>query len=436
MRNPYIVGSWLYGENHYGRQRLLEYLINVHDPAVWVIGTRRMGKTSLLRQLEWLTDRPESQLVPLFWDIQGCETADDFSYELFVSVEDKAERFESLGVNVAALQEMDLLRILRTLHRDLRAAGKQLFLLVDETEAFINLAKHDDQLLARLRKVFQSGNQRTVMVATKLLMQLNDLSKNWLTSPFLFGVSLVNLWSLDHDAGRALILQNQNSHQLEVSSPLVEEILVHTHRHPYLLQYLCQRLFEPLDATRGTLRAITEDDLSPDHQLAGFFQIDFTHLAPLERQILLAVARQGVLTDEKLFAELEVESPRRIAMFVYGMNKLGYLRQVYGQWILGNEFLRRWVIENHDRLAQDVESQVSDQTVESLLTVGRSIERSYIRQEMHDLQSKLDALIVQRSGYGTEVPLALSNQIQDLRRAITSLGEQLRQLDDNHIRPA
>ncbi len=436
MRNPYIVGSWLYGDNHYGRQRLLDYLVTVNDPAVWVIGTRRMGKTSLLRQLEWMTDRPESSLVPLFWDIQGCEKADDYSYELFVSVEDRVACFEALGVDVASLQEMDLLRIFRTLHRDLRVAGKQLFLLVDETEALINLAKNDEQLLARLRKVFQSGNQRTVMVATKLLMHLNDLTSQWLTSPFLFGVSLVNLWSLDPEASRELILQKQNSQKMDVADTIVEDIIVHTHRHPYLIQYLCQNLFDPLDATSGTLRPVTDDDLNPDQQLAGFFQIDFNHLSSLERQVLLAVARRGMVTEETLFTELEGESPQRIAMFVYGMNKLGYLRPVYGQWILGNEFLRRWVVENQERLAKAVESQVSDQTVESLLTVGRTIERTYIRQEINGLQVKLDALVAQRSGYGTEVPLAISNQIQDLRRGISALNEQLSQLDDSKMRPA
>ena len=59
MRNPYTVGRWLRGADHYGREQLLEYLISAEDPAIWVVGTRRMGKTSLLRQLEWLLTRQE-----------------------------------------------------------------------------------------------------------------------------------------------------------------------------------------------------------------------------------------------------------------------------------------------------------------------------------------------------------------------------------------
>lgn len=84
MRIPYIAGRWVRGRDHYGRRRLINYLLDVEDPAVWVVGTRRMGKTSLLRQLELETDTQTSELVPLFWDLQGCESFDDLSYDSIV----------------------------------------------------------------------------------------------------------------------------------------------------------------------------------------------------------------------------------------------------------------------------------------------------------------------------------------------------------------
>jgi hypothetical protein len=437
MRNPYIVGRWLSGPDHYGRQRLLDYLLTAQEPATWVVGTRRMGKTSLLRQLEWLTRQPDSALVPLFWDLQGCETPADLDYELFVSIEDQQERFEALGVDVARLEGMDSMRILRILHRTLRESNKQLFLLIDETEALINVAIHDSAALARLRKVFQGGNQRTVMVATKSLMRLNDLSHGWNTSPFLFGVNLVNLWSLDPEASRALVMQKQSNSPLDVGDNLVEEVITHTHRHPYLIQFLCSRLFEKPSETTGRLRPVEDADLQPDQLLSGFFQIDFEHLASIERQILLTVARNSVISGDRLNAELANESPVRVANFVYGMNKLGYLRSVYGQWTLGNEFLRRWVLENYDQLIHTVQSEISDQGVESLLVAGRRMEQGYLQQEMHLLQNRLDGLLGDRNGYGDDVPLALSTQIHNLRREINVIGEQLRQLDglSLHVNP-
>src|SRR5690606_20055647 len=101
MRIPYNVGRWVRGKNHYGRQRLIDYLLHAPDSAIWLVGTRRMGKTSLLRQLELLTSAPDSTYVPLFWDLQGCQTARDLSDELFYSLEDVAARFAESGIDVA-----------------------------------------------------------------------------------------------------------------------------------------------------------------------------------------------------------------------------------------------------------------------------------------------------------------------------------------------
>jgi hypothetical protein len=433
MRNPYIVGRWLVGKDHYGRQRLIDYLLAIPDPAVWVVGTRRMGKTSLLRQLEWLTDRPDSPFVPLFWDIQGCETPDDLSYDLCSGIEDRSERFEALGVDISHLYGMDVVRIIQTLQRVLRQSNKKLFLLIDETEALINLGEKEGQLLARLRKIFQNGSQRTIITSTKALMQLNDLNSRWLTSPFLFGVSLANLWSLDSESAAELVLQKQSDEKMVVSHELVDEILVHTNRHPYLIQYLCQRLFTSLSENQGALRPIEDEDLRPDHQLSGFFQIDFEHLAPVERQILLTVARHGLISEAQLAAELGDSAPSRVAMFAYGMNKLGYLRSVHGQWTLGNEFLRRWVVENYSRLILNVQSQVSDDGVESLLVVGRQIERNYLQQEMASIQVKLDELLFKRKAYDDQPPVELSLQIQALRSELNAAAVQLVHLDSSSM---
>ena len=98
MRIPYIVGRWVNAHHHYGRQRLFAYLLDTPDSATWIVGARRMGKTSLLRQLEALAGNANSELAPLFWDLQGCETSGDLSAELFLALEDAGDRFAALGI--------------------------------------------------------------------------------------------------------------------------------------------------------------------------------------------------------------------------------------------------------------------------------------------------------------------------------------------------
>ena len=461
MRNPYNVGRWLRGADHYGREQLLEYLIHADDPAIWVVGTRRMGKTSLLRQLEWLlTTERESTFVPLFWDLQGSESKEDFDYELFLAVEDETSRFQAYGVDVSALYRRDAIDILRALQRGLRQHGKQLLLLIDEAEAWITLARNDYQALARLRKAFQSGGMRTIMTSTKLLMQLNDLTRNWLTSPFLFGFSLVNLWSLEPEASASLVLQEQSNTPVTVERERIEEVLRHSHRHPYLIQTLCFRLFEERNGV-GTLRAIGEEDLHADHLLSGFFEVDFKCLAPTERQILLTVARQGIIDEEELVSKIDNESLEQISMYVHGMNNLGYLQHVYGRpdaqpaaaaadddgdtemdradplpdrqfgrWTVGNEFLRRWMLENYQDLAQTLYSDVSDYGVESLLEMGRKVELDYLQHEISELRRRLDSLLAAHNSYGQEPPPELDQEIQQLRGELERAGAQLRNLAD------
>ncbi len=431
MRNPYIVGRWLRGNDHYGRHKLIDHLLHTDDQATWLVGTRRMGKTSLLRQLVWSVDNdPLSRYVPLFWDLQACETAEDLAYELFISIEDEAERFESLGVDVPSLETMDVNRILRSVQRTVSGQGKQLLLLIDEAEALVNVARNDNRELARLRRSLQQGEHRTIMTATKQLMQLNEMMRDWLTSPFLFGFNLVNLWSLDIDATQALIRQKQGENQVKVDQAVMEDVMVLAHRHPYLTQFLCQRLFVSDTEDTGYLRRVEAEDLRADHLLEGFLQVDYDHLSPTERQILLAVARHGVVDEKSLQSDLDIVSQASLERFVYGMHKLGYLRQIVGGWAVGNEFLRRWIQENQARLVQQVHSAVSDENVESLLREGQRLELGYLRNEIVVRQTRLEELVAQRDAYGVNVPLALSERIHQARRDLEEARTQIRLLTE------
>ena len=428
MRIPYIAGRWVRGRDHYGRRRLINYLLSVDDPAIWLIGTRRMGKTSLLRQLELETNTEESELVPLFWDLQGCESFDDLSYELFLAVEDVAERFYALGVDVESLEKKDAVAILRRINRALAERSKRLFVLIDEAEVLINIARRESKWLARLRKSFQNGRQRTIITSTKLLAQLNDLTADWETSPFLFGFSLANLWSMDPQASVDVILQRQGTYQMDVPQPIMEDLLLHTHRHPYLIQHLCQKLFLPTGEKSGTLRPPSTFDLTADHLLAGFFQVDFQHLVTIERRILLAVSKLVVASDEDLIAELNDLPPDRIRMFMYGLDKLGYLRKPLGQWAVGNEFLRRWMQENYAQLSQKLDSTLNDENIEALLQVGRTNELTYLHGKIERLQKDLRDLQHQYESANRQIAVEIGHKIQSVQDELLNAQHELAQI--------
>ena len=72
--SAFVVGQWVRGAKFYGRRALLDEILEGPRNSIWLLGTRRIGKTSMLKQLEFLTADPEkSGFCPIFWDFQGAE---------------------------------------------------------------------------------------------------------------------------------------------------------------------------------------------------------------------------------------------------------------------------------------------------------------------------------------------------------------------------
>ncbi|MCD6291370.1 MAG: ATP-binding protein, partial [Anaerolineae bacterium] len=354
MRNPYIVGSYVIDRHHYGRQEIIDHLLHSPDDAVWIVGNRRIGKTSLLRQIEFLTSRQHDQYIPIFWDIQGCETSADLARELYYALEDASDRLQELDLDVSTLSGADVVEQLRALRRAAERKERKALLLIDETEALINVGQNDPQGLKLLRKALQAGQGlRVLMTSTKALTRLNDMASDWATSPFLFGFGLRNLWELDPEAARNLIRQTKSDTPVQASDEVVDAICEYTNRHPYLIQVLCQRLWQE----DNSLRLPTEADLMVDEMLASFCTIDFRHLAPTERRIVLAVSKHGLLSESDLPAIVE-QPEMSIRNFVYSLVKLGYLRRVYGYLAIGNQFLSNWLRDNYHDLVNETQSEV------------------------------------------------------------------------------
>ena len=63
---PFVVGQWVHGEKFYGRRGLIEEILHGNRNWLWLLGTRRIGKTSVLKHVEWLTaSRPELAMMAL-----------------------------------------------------------------------------------------------------------------------------------------------------------------------------------------------------------------------------------------------------------------------------------------------------------------------------------------------------------------------------------
>jgi len=359
MQSPYVVGRWVRGKEHYDRQSLIEYLLTAPDTALWVVGTRRMGKTSLLRQLELVADRPESILVPLFWDLQGGTTPDDLTRDLRMAIEDAEERFRGAGLDLDELPSDDAVTIVRRLARDLMRQGRHLLLLMDEAEMLVEIARVDPFWLARLRKALQEGNVRTVIASTRGLNALTQQSGEWMTSPFLFGFHMVILWPLDREGAEELVRQVQEDDAVAVDPALLEEILRCTNHHPYLIQYLCERLYQVDETGRGFLRPLLDEDLAVNHLLGSYFALDYLKLNPVEQRLLLQVLALGEASTEQLALAAADEEPSRVTALLESLRELGMLRRTEHGWVVGSEFVARWLRQHAGEFVRQLDAPMT-----------------------------------------------------------------------------
>src|SRR5512143_1279712 len=330
-RNPFIAGSWVRGEDFFGRTDLIREILEGDRHSVWVLGGRLLGKTSLLKELEHRVQRSrETPFVALYWDLQGSGDARGLGETLLSSVEDSDAFCRATDVQVEDLESLPVAEMLATLVRRTVRSGWRLLLLVDEAEELLVVGRADPGVLARLRRVISRGpDVRVVVTATRLLARIDD-EVRLPTSPFLQGfIPPSYLSPLTPEEGRTLLARGG------FPDGDVELVLERTAAHPFLLQLLASRLFESRDL------AATLDQLAADEMIANYFAVDFATLAEPERALLTEVAREGRRTRPELVQALG-RSEDEIDTLVYGLTMLGYLAPSGDAWRLGNWLFERW----------------------------------------------------------------------------------------------
>ncbi len=331
-RNPFIAGSWVRGENFFGRADLLRDVLEGERNALWVVGARRIGKTSLLKELERRVQAsPQSAYVPLYWDIQGSADGRGLADSLLESVEDSEPFRRATDVATEDLEGLSVHEMLTSTVRRTVRSGWRLLLLIEEAEELLNLGRQDPALVARLRRVFQKGpDVRTVLTSTRRLARIDELV-DFATSPFLHGFTPpLYLTPLRPDECRALLARGRFAERE------VEEIVTRTAGHPFLVQLIASRLFEGRDL------AATLDQVASDDMVANFFSVDHDTLEAGERRMLEACAGLGTATRGELAGATGL-SEDACAAVLYGLQMMGYLAVESGRYRVGNWFFERWL---------------------------------------------------------------------------------------------
>ena len=180
------MGQWVRADGFYGRGAQLAEVLDGPRNGFWVVGTRRRGKTSFLKQLEHVAiSEPARRLVPVFWDLQGIDDLDALAFSLEEALADAEPRLVDAGFTLAEIVGPDVFRMLGTLRRRLNADGRELFLLCDEAEELLSLASQSEANIGRLRRALLAHDGLRTVIASG--PRLWDLATGSATSPFLDG---------------------------------------------------------------------------------------------------------------------------------------------------------------------------------------------------------------------------------------------------------
>ncbi len=234
MRNPYIVGQPVKGERFYGREELIREILESQRDCYCILASRRYGKTSLLRQLEYLTDTTASPYLSLFWDLQGCRNEEDLRRGLLRGMIEARQRLRAVGLESAEARyrTMPLFDLLLELWSVAVQNDRKLLLLCDECESLIPIGAANPALLSRLRSHMQQAGVRTVLAGSRRLAELSNIGTYG--SPFLHGFEpLIFAPRLSDADADALIRQSKTGDGLQVPENIIADIKEKTYCHPY-----------------------------------------------------------------------------------------------------------------------------------------------------------------------------------------------------------
>jgi DNA-binding SARP family transcriptional activator len=342
---PYVVGQWVRGDRFYGRTAQIAEILDGNRNCIWLLGTRRIGKTSLLKQIEHIADTSRDRLYfPIFWDFQGAETPRELHLNFADAILDADERLERIGIGVEEVEAEDLFVSMERLRRRLRTQKLELLLLCDEVEELIKLHRQDPALLRKLRHAMQSREDiRTVLASTIRLWSLAEQKED--TSPFLHGFTPpLYIERLTDAEARSLIEQSHLGPEERPSfaDGVVEAIREHCNNHPYLVQLVCKRYLE----AGGLEEAI--EQVATDRMVSYFFSVDFDMLSDTEREIIQALVESPEATFDSIQAEVSLGYDA-LQGALHRLENLGFIRRNEEHHVvLANYYFRRWLRQMQD----------------------------------------------------------------------------------------
>ena len=318
--NPYHAGRPLPTGSplFFGREDVFAFIAgNVGGPTLEnvlvLIGQRRSGKTSLLKQLPLKLDK---RYVPVYIDGQQLGIDPGMANLFYGLSQVIASSLSAAGVEVAAPTREEFepapsqVFEREFLARVEAALGDRRLLLTfdefEEIEARVRDGNVDRTVFPFLRHLMQHSEKLAfIFVGTH---KLEELSKDYWS--IFFNIALhKEIRFLDDEAARRLIREPVAGHGLVYDDLAVERILDITAGHPYFVQLMCHALVNFANANRRNFVTV-EDVRNVVDETIALGEAHFRwlwDLAATKEQLVLA-ALTSLLRDQAMVTSSAISS--------------------------------------------------------------------------------------------------------------------------------
>lgn len=296
LLTPYETSKPVIGSRFFGREADVRRIVASSDGNFAIMGIRRIGKTSLMREIErqlkeQATDRNDADALQrlIFMDCSALRSPAEFVQEVVRRL--RTQELARLASKQFPIFFPDFL------HRMAQRYGGPLFFFLDEFDRVLLWQREDDTLLNALRASSIQGDSRYVIGGFReVIRAFSDLE-----SPLYNFARPIRLKEFTYEQTMAMVAGplEKLGVRFERRTDVINRIFNETAAQPNLIQFYCSILVERMD--RKHTRIITPDSLFSVYGNEDFrafilstFMDNTTHL---EKAVVFAVIAESEKCD-------------------------------------------------------------------------------------------------------------------------------------------
>jgi len=301
--SPYETRAPVTGSRFFGREHEISRILSNPDTNHAILGIRRIGKTSLLRETERILLEQETAARVVYLECSDLLSTDDYIREVVRKL------------NPRELPRLELQKYVFFFPNFLERMNKQfkskIIFLLDEVDNLVIMQRGDWELFRMLRASSNKGACQYIIAGFREAMR----EQYMLDSPFYNFTQEIRLSEFTRQQARNLIvtpmenLRVRFKNEEEVISRIYEE----TAGHPNLIQYYCLILLRQLDQTGGreispkSLIDVYADEGFTSHLLTSFMQ----NTENREKALIYALMMSTKEAGSKGFGQEEIDNVLR-----------------------------------------------------------------------------------------------------------------------------